>query len=148
MRLFAALSQDLRDAFHWRPSSRVRHLTAEVEKLGAGIEALQQYTNELEMRLNNDALNSLRLDRLEDQFASLYRIQTDADAKQIGLSSQVIEFGNELEKLRLRLAAPTAEIKDNRPKTWAQQRRELELEYATKSVTAQENADAGKGKPS
>jgi len=85
---------------------------------------------------------------LEEKFVTLYELQSALETKHVGVGAQIVEFGNELEKVRLRLSAPAQESAPERPKTWRDQRRELEQKYATTHVNEEEKTDAGKSNAS
>ena len=124
MRIFGAIKADFLELTHcFNPWAQIRELRAEVNE------------------------HERRMEIIHEEHKVIYQLLTALDAKQIGIGAQLIEFGSDMEKLRLRLSKPEDVEAPNRPKTWTERRRELETEYATKSVT-QENTDAGKGKPS
>jgi hypothetical protein len=158
MRLFAAIRADLADLNRRvNPWGLIREAQSDIKTLKAQVAAEEaisaQHAAEIEFlraRLAWYQQLETRADHIEEQFRILYEIERGLEEKQLANAGQMIEFGNDLEKLRLRLSGPATDPKDQnqRPKPWPERRRELEREYATKSAVSEEKPDAGKSNAS
>jgi hypothetical protein len=88
-----------------------------------------------------DQVRTLRSQRLaEEAISKAQAMEIEKQRARIDwLDAQATKFESELEKLRLRLSAPAQESGPERPKTWPDLRRELELKYATTHVNEEPN---------
>lgn len=158
MRLLGAIRADLAELNRrFNPWRQVGELRSDVNTLRAQMAAAEaisaEHAHEIEVlhaRLAWWQQLEQRADHLEEQFRILYEIERGLEEKQLANAGQMIEFGNDLEKLRLRLSGPATDPKEQnqKPKPWPERRRELEREYATKSAVSEEKPDASKGNAS
>jgi hypothetical protein len=157
VRLFVAFRADLADLNRRiNPWGLIREAQSDIKTLKAQVAAGDAIAEDhaaeitfLRSRLTWYQQLEQRADHIEEQFRVLYEMERGLDEKQLANAGQMIEFGNDLEKLRLRLSGPATDSKENKkPKPWPDRRRDLEREYATKSAVSKEKSDAGKSNAS
>jgi len=131
------------EAMHAAASGLARAIEADYHELN------RRFNPWYRMLQMDAEIHTLKAQRLaEEAISKAQAMEIEKQRARIDfLDAQGKELSDDLERLRLRLSAPAQEPAPQKPQSWPDRRRELELKYATGHVN-EETTDASQSNAS